>query len=77
MRRGCSRTLSTVLPCQNLHDYHCGNINAGRWFIFAGRVSGDGPVGCRGGSRYVDGFMVLSFLFFGVMVVWFYGFLVV
>ena len=29
------------------------------------------PVGCKGGSRYVDGFMVLWF--YGFMVLWFYG----
>ena len=40
---------------------------------------GTTPVGCKGGSRYVDGFMVLLFLvlwFQDVMFLWFEGFMV-
>ena len=44
------------------------------------RTTGYGttPVGCRDGSRYVDGFMVLWFLvlwLYGVLVFRFYGFM--
>ena len=37
------------------------------------------PVGCRGGSRHPDGFMVLWFgvsWFYSFMGLWFYGFIV-
>ena len=34
----------------------------------------DNPIGCRGGNRYVDGFMVLWF--YGVCFLWFYIFMV-